>query len=149
MNNNDFKFRLLFSIFAFEILSNSSVRHTALPATKGRNTDRIRNFTDPPTDSQIVKQVESIIAYTLMYHYIVSNVLRKDRDLEVSKYFRCSTGDEWRFTRNYNYIRPEVPETRYPVGRAKRTNARKKIFNNILAPPFFSSFLSSMGTRKL
>lgn len=94
MNNNDFKFRLLFGIFAFEILSNSSVRHTALPATKGRNTDRIRNFTDPPTDSQIVKQVESIIAYTLMYHYIVSNVLRKDRDLEVSKYFRCSTGDE-------------------------------------------------------
>lgn len=25
-----------------------------------------------------MKQVESIIAYTLMYHYIISNVLRKE-----------------------------------------------------------------------
>lgn len=65
MNNNDFKFRLLFSIFAFEILSNSSVRHTALPATKGRNTDRIRNFTDPPTDSQIERNKLKVLLLIL------------------------------------------------------------------------------------
>lgn len=94
-----------------------------------------------------MKQVESIIAYTLMYHYIVSNVLRKDRDLEVSKYFRCSTGDEWRFTTNYNYIRPEVPDI-YPLEEGNE-RMRKKNIQEYTRSPFFSSFLSSMGTRKL
>lgn len=137
---------LILNIFAFQPsfhLFDGSPRHK-------RSTHLRSQFHhDPPTDSQIVKQVESIIAYTLMYHYIVSNVLRKDRDLEINKSLSVLNGRRIKVLHQIIIIsdrKSPKQERCDPVGRAKRTNPQK-IFKNILAPLFFVVSLLH-GNRK-
>lgn len=126
--------------FAYLILNIFQPSFDGSPRHKRSTHLRSQFHHDPPTDSQIVKQVESIIAYTLMYHYIVSNVLRKDRDLEVSKSLSVLNGRRIKVLHQIIIIldrkSPKQERCWNPVGRAKRTNAQK-IFKNILAPLSF------------